>query len=100
MGLDDGDERQLTDGDCENGDPAWSPDGKRIVFWSMRGERWDVEFVEALYELEVDAEGAEPRRLTQPDENASNPSFSPDGSLIAYIRSPRTARIRTTARSP
>src|SRR6476469_2527434 len=88
VGLDVGDERQLTDGDCENGDLAWSPDGTRIVFWSMRGDRWDVEFVEALYELEVDADGAEPRRLTQPDENASNPSFSSDGSLIAYIHTP------------
>src|SRR6185312_703667 len=88
VGLDGDDERQLTVGDCENGDLVWSPDGKRIVFGSLRGDRWDIEFVEALYELEVDAEGAEPRRLTQPDENASNPSCSPDGSLIAYIHSP------------
>jgi len=88
VGLDGNEERQLTDGDCEDDEPAWSPDGSHIVFWSMRGDRWDVDFVEALYELEVDAEGAEPRRLTQPDENASTASFSPDGALIAYTHSP------------
>ncbi len=88
VGLDGDDEQQLTDGDCENDTPTWSPDGKRIVFWSMRGERWDVEFVEALYELELDSERAEPKRLSQPDESASNASFSPDGSRIGYIHSP------------
>jgi dipeptidyl aminopeptidase/acylaminoacyl peptidase len=84
----DGNERQLTDGDCENDEPAWSPDGRRIVFTSLRGERWDVEFVDALYELEVDSEGSEPRRLTQPDEAGSKASFSPDGSRIAYHHEP------------
>jgi dipeptidyl aminopeptidase/acylaminoacyl peptidase len=85
----DGDERQLTDGDCEDDGPvAWSPDGSRIVFSSMRGDRWDVELVEALYELEVDSERSEPRRLTQPDESGSMASFSPDGSLVAYVHTP------------
>ena len=88
VGLDGGDERQLTDGDCEDEEPAWSPDGSRIVFSSMRGDRWDAELVEALYELEVDAEGAEPRRLSQPDESATMASFSPDGTLIAYRHEP------------
>jgi len=88
VGLDGGDERQLTDGDCEDEEPAWSPDGSRIVFSSMRGDRWDAELVEALYELEVDAEGAGPRRLSQPDESATMASFSPDGTLIAYRHEP------------
>jgi dipeptidyl aminopeptidase/acylaminoacyl peptidase len=88
VGLEGGDERQLTEGDCEDGEPAWSPDGSHIVFASMRGDRWDVELVGALYELEVDAEGAEPRRLTQPDESGSGASFSADGSLIAYVHAP------------
>jgi dipeptidyl aminopeptidase/acylaminoacyl peptidase len=88
VGVDGGGERRLTDGDCENSEPTWSPDGTRIVFTSQRGDRWDVEFVEALYELEVDSEGAEPRRLTQPDESCSLASYSPDGSLIAYVRFP------------
>jgi dipeptidyl aminopeptidase/acylaminoacyl peptidase len=88
VGLDGDDERRLTSGDSENDEPAWSPDGKRIVFTSMRGDRWDVDFVQALWELDVESDGAEPRRLTQPDESAGQASFSPDGSLIAYIHSP------------
>jgi dipeptidyl aminopeptidase/acylaminoacyl peptidase len=88
VGLDGGDERQLTDGDCEDEEPRWSPDGSRIVFSSLRGDRWDVELVEVLYELEVDAEGAEPKRLSQPDESATMASFSPDGTLIAYRHEP------------
>ena len=86
--LDGGDERQLTEGDCENDQPAWSPDGSRIVFTSTRGDRWDVELVDALYELEIDAEGSEPKRLTPPDESGSMASFSPDGELIAYRQEP------------
>jgi dipeptidyl aminopeptidase/acylaminoacyl peptidase len=88
-----GGERQLTDGDCEDGEPAWSPDGGRIVFTSLRGDRWDVELVEGLYELEVEAEGAEPRRLTQPDESGSLASFSPDGALIAYLHAPEDGTV-------
>jgi dipeptidyl aminopeptidase/acylaminoacyl peptidase len=88
VGLDGGDERQLTEGDYDDDEPAWSPDGARIVFSSMRGDRWDVELVGALYEVEVDAEGAEPRRLTQPDESGSAAAFSADGSLIAYLHMP------------
>ncbi|HEY1563260.1 MAG TPA: S9 family peptidase [Gaiellaceae bacterium] len=83
-----GKERQLTDGDCEDDEPAWTRDGRRIVFSALRGDRWDVELVAALYELEVDAEGAEPRRLTQLDESGSAPSFSADGALIAYVHQP------------
>ena len=88
VGLDGDDERQLTDGDCENDSPEWAPDGERLVFTSMRGDRWDVDFQEALYELEVDGEGAEPKRLSQPDEDAAMGSFSADGSHIAYIYAP------------
>src|SRR5439155_6664986 len=64
VGIDGSDERQLTDGDCENDQPGWSPDGKQIVFSALRGERWDVELREAVYLLDIDSDGAEPRKLT------------------------------------
>ena len=81
-------ERQLTSGDCENDQPAWSPDGKQIAFGSLRGERWDVHLRNALYVLDVDSDGAEPRKLTAEDETGGRPSFSPDGSRIAYYHTP------------
>jgi dipeptidyl aminopeptidase/acylaminoacyl peptidase len=89
----DGAERQLTHGDCEDGEPAWSPDGTRLVFTSLRGDRWDVELSEALYELEVDLDEAEPGRLTDPDESAGLASFSPDGALIGYVHTPDDGTI-------
>jgi len=77
-----GEPRQLTDGDCEDGEPAWAPDGARIVFSSLRGERWDIETIDRLYV--VDADGGEPRQLTGDDGSYTTPAFSPDGAWIAY----------------
>ncbi|MHB8468824.1 MAG: S9 family peptidase [Gaiellaceae bacterium] len=80
--LDGGDPVQITDGDCEDDTPAWSPDGKRIVFSSLRGDRWDVELVGRLYV--ADATGGEAEPLTEDGNTYDQPSFSPDGTRIAY----------------
>jgi dipeptidyl aminopeptidase/acylaminoacyl peptidase len=80
--LEGGETRQITDGDCEDGAPAWSPDGKRLVFSATRGERWDTELISRLYV--VDAEGGEPTQLTGDEGSYETPAFSPDGSRIAY----------------
>jgi dipeptidyl aminopeptidase/acylaminoacyl peptidase len=80
--LEGGEPRQLTEGDCEDGTPAWSPDGKRIVFDALRGERWDIELISRLYV--VDADGGEPTQLTGDEGSYETPVFSPDGTRIAY----------------
>jgi len=80
--LEDRAARQVTEGDNENGSPAWAPDGKQIVFAATRGERWDTELISRLYSVE--AEGGEPRQLTGDDGSYETPSFSPDGTRIAY----------------
>ncbi|MGB8644071.1 MAG: tetratricopeptide repeat protein, partial [Anaerolineae bacterium] len=57
--------------------PAWSPDGKYIVFMSNYGSNWDVYIVLAS--------GGSPSRLTTDPAEDGLPTFSPDGKQIAYI---------------
>ncbi|MFE2753766.1 hypothetical protein ACFXGA_17400 [Actinosynnema sp. NPDC059335] len=67
----DGGVRKLTEGhDAAN--PQLSPDLRTVVFAS-RGDLWLV-----------GAAGGEPRRLTDTDADESWPTFSPDGSQVAY----------------
>ncbi|MFI5273233.1 MAG: TolB family protein, partial [Ktedonobacterales bacterium] len=57
-----GEPRQLTDGDWNDGEPAWSPDGHQIAFASDRSDqRWRFP-ASQVYVLPL--AGGEPRRLT------------------------------------
>ena len=86
LALEGGDPRQLTDGDWDNRDAAWSPDGSRIAFVSSRGEdRWSLPCFD-LYTLTIDPEQAgELRRLTAGTLSCSALSWSPDGETIAFL---------------
>ena len=72
---------QLTDGDYEDQNPAWSPDGRRIALCSARQEDWDVELYRDVFL--VDADGGAPERLTGGDGWHEAPAWSPDASTIA-----------------
>lgn len=77
--------RQLTSIDGRaSGYPAWSPDGSRIAFDSDRDDQdlEDDRVINDIYTMAAD--GSDVRKLTASNEFASDPAYSPDGTLIAY----------------
>lgn len=80
----------LTSGTFSEEAPAWSPDGKAIAFVSNRAT--DPDRTEDSHVFVVDAKpGAAPRPLTTfAGPNGGRPSWSPDGTLIAYLQGDET----------
>jgi Tol biopolymer transport system component len=76
---------QLTRGPFYDKEPAVSPDGTRIVFVSDRGGAGDNLVVLSLETGEIE-------ELTD-EEDAARPSWSPDGTQIAYLAFDKPRRI-------
>jgi dipeptidyl aminopeptidase/acylaminoacyl peptidase len=75
--------RQLTRGDYDHDDPAFSPDGAAVAFVSDRHRRRnDRQFRSDVWI--VPSAGGRPRRLTEGNGSAAFPTFSPDGKTIAF----------------
>ena len=82
----DGEVRRLTD-DGGSYDPAFSPDGTRIVFSSVgeSGDASDTTGASGLDLYVMAADGSGRRRLVDGDEDMS-PDWSPTGEQIAFVR--------------
>ena len=65
--------------------PAWSPDGKFVVYVS-----WSDSDGGHVYRVAVD--GGIPQRLTQVPSFYSDPVYSPDGQRVVVVRGPRGER--------
>jgi dipeptidyl aminopeptidase/acylaminoacyl peptidase len=66
-----------------NDHPAWSPDGRLIVYvHTVRGPRLEAEL------WLVSAEGGSPSQITMDGGQKFPPAWSPDGSRLAYTRFP------------
>jgi dipeptidyl aminopeptidase/acylaminoacyl peptidase len=72
--------RQLTDGDWDDTDPAWSPDGATLAFVSRRHERREHDHAVDVFLVGI--EGGEPMRLTDTSLSLETPVFTPDGTTI------------------
>lgn len=59
-------------------EPAWSPNGTEIAFGSRRSKSFDIEV--------MNADGTGKKSLTSTKENDSHPTWSADGSQIAFRR--------------
>lgn len=72
--------QQITFNDTRDGYPSWSPNGKKIVFYSYHGiETWSIYM--------MDSDGNNRKRLTFSNNKWDNsPSWSPDGKMIAFAR--------------
>jgi dipeptidyl aminopeptidase/acylaminoacyl peptidase len=79
-----GDVRQITHGDYDDDEPAWSPDGSKIVFVSNRTDDPDGNRNTDLWLVDVDGEIGEPDKLTSSNTADASPAWSPTGQSIVY----------------
>ena len=78
-----GDARQLTGGDTDDREIAWSPDGARIAFVGNRTPEREHNAVSAIYV--VPAAGGDARPLVEMDARFDSPTWSPDGARLAFL---------------
>ncbi len=80
--VESGKPRRLTFDSSNEMVPGWSPDGKSVLFASMRTPSWPVGL--DLYTVPI--EGGRPQRITTTEGREG--VFSPDGKHLAYVRGP------------
>ncbi|MBI3538186.1 MAG: S9 family peptidase [Chloroflexi bacterium] len=75
--------RQLTRGNFNHAEPAWSPDSKTIILVSNHSARADETNVTDLWN--VPAKGGAAKPITKSKGPMHAPAFSPDGKWVAYV---------------
>jgi dipeptidyl aminopeptidase/acylaminoacyl peptidase len=79
---------QVTSGDFDDGEPAWSPDGTLLAFSSKRTmPDPDRNYDRNIFVVAADNtdKGAHPTQVTTNPGSDAEPEWSPDGKWIAYV---------------
>jgi dipeptidyl aminopeptidase/acylaminoacyl peptidase len=78
---------QLTSGDFDDTEPAWSPDGKSLAFTSNRSSEPDRNYNSDIWVVAADNsdKGAHLTQVTTNSGSDRAPAWSPDGKWIAYV---------------
>jgi dipeptidyl aminopeptidase/acylaminoacyl peptidase len=78
---------QITSGDYDDSDPAWSPDGAQLAFTSNRTSDPDRNYNNDIWTVAAGntGKGAHLTQLTTNPGDDHAPTWSPDGKWIAYV---------------
>ncbi|MEV1001455.1 S9 family peptidase [Nonomuraea sp. NPDC050202] len=74
---------QVTEGDFDHGEVAWSPDGSLLAFVAARHDERDASLANDVWVSAPDGSGL--RRVTATDLAVAAPRFTPDGDAVCFL---------------
>src|SRR5581483_2391993 len=83
--TEDGDATRLTRTAAPETSVRWMPDSTHVLYVSTRNGNAQI--------FEYDLSGNKEKQLTSSDEDDDNPTVSPDGKLLAFVRHERELRV-------